>query len=50
VYPTPSKVPDEYAWRSTASLLSGSPGIGLVLLSMLDDECDGWDAPLLTNL
>ncbi|MET0413750.1 MAG: lanthionine synthetase C family protein [Polyangiaceae bacterium] len=43
-------VPDEHALMSASTLLAGSPGIGLVLLSMLDDECDGWDAPLLTDL
>jgi hypothetical protein len=43
---THSERPDD----SASTLLAGSTGIGLVLLSMLDDECDGWDAPLLTNL
>jgi len=45
-----SKLPDQSAWLSASTLLTGSAGIGLVLLSMLDDECDDWDAPLLTNL
>jgi lantibiotic modifying enzyme len=40
----------EHSAMSASTLLTGGAGIGLVLLSMLDDECDGWDAPLLTNL
>ena len=44
--PTRSENPND----SASTMLAGSTGIGLVLLSMLDDECDGWDAPLLTDL
>lgn len=44
------EAPEESPWVDDALLLTGSTGIGLVLLSMLDDDCAGWDAPLLTNL
>jgi hypothetical protein len=48
--PTLSTAAAEHSAKSASTLLTGGAGIGLVLLSMLDDACDGWDAPLLTNL
>lgn len=42
--------PTESPWVDDPLLLTGSTGIGLVLMSMLNDECADWDAPLLTNL
>jgi hypothetical protein len=39
---------DHEPWVTDASYLSGSAGIGLALLTLLDPDCGDWDAPLMT--